>query len=150
MHSYAELSISIRDQQCSERYVAEHWYPPSEWACRLCAPYSCAADAGGRAQILLIWSPRLTLSASHGTIDRSLAGATGLGRRLTGDVPLPGLTGTGRTRRVMQWMPALKTSAIEFGDRFRLLRTTNPTAGDTVRGQTSTSRSRPKPVTKMD
>ena len=31
-HSYAEVCISIRDQQCSERYVAERWYPPSAWA----------------------------------------------------------------------------------------------------------------------
>ena len=27
-HSYAEVSIFIRDQQCCDRYVAEHWYPP--------------------------------------------------------------------------------------------------------------------------
>ena len=27
-HSYAEISVFIRDQQCCERYVAEHWYPP--------------------------------------------------------------------------------------------------------------------------
>jgi hypothetical protein len=27
-HAYAEFSISIRNEQCGERYVAEHWYPP--------------------------------------------------------------------------------------------------------------------------
>jgi hypothetical protein len=31
-HPYAEAGIFIRDQQCCERYVAEHWYPPSGWA----------------------------------------------------------------------------------------------------------------------
>jgi hypothetical protein len=31
-HAYAELGISIRDQQCSGRHVAEHWYPPFGWA----------------------------------------------------------------------------------------------------------------------
>src|SRR5262245_13061605 len=28
-HSYAEARISIRDQQCRERYVAGRWYPHS-------------------------------------------------------------------------------------------------------------------------
>jgi predicted nucleic acid-binding protein len=31
-HSYAEASISIRDQQCRERYVAGRWYPTLGWA----------------------------------------------------------------------------------------------------------------------
>src|SRR5215472_8197589 len=31
-HSYAETSISIRDQQCRERYVAGRWYPTLGWA----------------------------------------------------------------------------------------------------------------------
>jgi hypothetical protein len=30
--AYAEFSISIRDQQCGERHVAEHGYPPFGWA----------------------------------------------------------------------------------------------------------------------
>jgi hypothetical protein len=30
--SYAEASISIRDQQCRERYVAGRWYPTLGWA----------------------------------------------------------------------------------------------------------------------
>src|SRR5215813_14390118 len=31
-HSYAEASISVRDQQCRERYVAGRWYPTLGWA----------------------------------------------------------------------------------------------------------------------
>jgi hypothetical protein len=27
-HPYAEISIFIRDQQCREKYVAEHWCRP--------------------------------------------------------------------------------------------------------------------------
>ena len=32
VHPYAEVSISIRDQQCGEQYVAKHWHPPSACA----------------------------------------------------------------------------------------------------------------------
>ena len=51
-HSYAEASISIRDQQCRERYVAGRWYPTLGWAR---SPNVCLLPGSGyrpaRAQI---------------------------------------------------------------------------------------------------
>ena len=41
-------------------------------------------------------------------------------------------TGTGQARWTMRWKPALNAFAITFSDRFRPLRLTNPTAGNTV------------------
>ncbi len=65
MHSYAELASPSGDQQCSERYVAEHWYPPSEWARspnivlrRLCSSFGCLRA------IMRLWRRRRALVAA--------------------------------------------------------------------------------------
>ena len=56
MHPYAEVSISIRDQRCSKRYVTEHSYSPSAWARspnrRSRLRNSFAADEGTESAVL--------------------------------------------------------------------------------------------------